>query len=94
MLNKSIPFSNKLTAIACAPTMKHCSKGPKSSASISTLDAMAIDQGIKTTVEVWDQREKKMYVFDAKVVLKKLYFCGASEYMVFQFKQIIPLEVI
>ena len=92
-LNKKIAFTKSHTVVKCAPTLMHCSKGQLSSASISIMDVCAINDGLMTTVEVWDQRESKMYVFDARTVIKHLYRCGSSDFMAFCYKTIPALEV-
>jgi hypothetical protein len=91
-LSSAIPFTKHFSVIHCLPTPRHCSKGRDSSASIGTLDVLAHGEGLKKTVEVWDQVERKMYTFNADDVVKALYFCGDSDYMAFKYKILVQKE--
>jgi hypothetical protein len=91
-LNKTIPFTLASDVVRLLPTRTHCAKGPDASASISMEEILAIDMGVRKTVEVWDQIQRRMYIFDAKTIVPKLYQCGSSDFMAFKYKQISQIE--
>ena len=89
----SIPFDMSHEVIRCAPLRKYCAKGANASASIKTLEVLAIKEGIKTIVEVWDQVERRVYVLKAEDVVAALYFCNESEFMGFKYKKLPVIQI-